>query len=290
VARRAAAFGVEVVALHVHHGLMPDADAWLDGVKQQATRWGASFRAARLEGRPAKGESVEAWARKERYAALTRLAHEAGCDLVLLAQHRLDQAETFLVQALRGGGAAGLAGMPRIAVRGGITWARPWLESSRGAIEAYVRRHRLRCVDDPSNTDPRFARARLRAFWSALSAAFPDAEATLARAAQRAAEDAALVAEAAASDLRALGAAGQALPVARWLALTDARRVAALRAWLATVLPQPVPESLVRRLLAELPGRHHARWHAGAGDLVLRKGLLALEAAAPRRAAGPQGP
>jgi tRNA(Ile)-lysidine synthase len=288
--RQAAPLGVEVIALHVHHGLMPDADAWLERVKRQAVRWGAGFRAARLEGKPAKGDSVEAWARRERYAALTRLACDAGCELVLLAQHRRDQAETFVVQALRGGGAAGLAAMPRLATRAGITWARPWLTSPREVIDAYLRRHHLRPVEDPSNSDARFARGRLRALWPAWSKAFPDAEATLAAAARRAAEDAALVAEVAAQELKTLGAVSQPLPVARWLFLSSPRRIAVLRAWLAGVLPQPVPETLVRRLMEELPGRHHARWPAGARDLVLKRGLLAPEPAAPRRLAQSRAP
>jgi tRNA(Ile)-lysidine synthase len=179
--------------------------------------------------------------------------------------------------------------LPRVVQRDGITWARPWLDGSRDAIDAYVRRYRLRHVDDPSNADLRFARGRLRALWPALHASFADAETTLARAAQRAAADAALVAEVAEQTLRdLLGAHDKsvegALPVAPWLQLSAARRVAALRLWLANVLPQPAPETLVRRLMDELHGRRQARWHAGGNlDLVLRGGLLAPAAAAKRR-------
>lgn len=285
--RQAGALGLDVVALHVHHGLMPEADRWLEHVRRQAMRLGARFASVRLQGAPERGDSVEAWARKHRYEALARMAKAHGCDLVLLAQHRRDQAETFLIQALRGGGAAGLAAMPRLVQRDGITWARPWLASPREAIDAYLRRHRLRFIEDASNADPRYARARLRALWPALHEAFADAEGTLAHAAQRAAADAAVVAEVAEADLAALGAfagGGRPLPVEPWLRLSAARRTSALRLWLATLLAQPVPETLVRRLLDELPGRRHARWHAGPSDLVLRRGLLALEAAAPRRA------
>lgn len=284
--RQARALGVSVSALHVHHGLMPDADAWLDQVRRQARRLGARFAWERLQGSPAPGDSVEAWARRHRYEALARLARAEGCSLVLLAQHRRDQAETFLIQALRGGGAAGQAAMPRRLERDGLTWARPWLGCSREAIDAYLRRHRLRFAEDPSNADRRFARARLRALWPALTEAFPDAETALARAAQRAADDAALVAEAAAADLAELGAGGQPLLVARWNALSAARRVPVLRLWLASVLTMPVPETLVRRLADELPGRHRARWPAGENDLVLARGWLAIGRAAPRRRHG----
>lgn len=288
-ARLAPPLGIDVVALHVHHGLMSDADAWLERVRRQAQRCGARFAAERLQGEPARGDSVEAWARKERYAALARLAHTQRCDLVLLAQHRRDQAETFLIQALRGGGAAGLAAMPRSVQREGITWARPWLDRPREAIDTYLRQHRLRPVDDPSNADVRFARGRLRALWPALQAAFPDAEVALARAAQRAAGDAAVVDEAAARDLAACQDPAAALVVSTWLELPAARQAAALRRWLGSALPQPVPETLVRRLCDELPGCTHARWPAGERDLVLRRGRLAAGPAAPRRASGPRG-
>jgi len=112
-----------------------------------------------------------------------------GASLVLLAHHRRDQAETFVLQALRSAGVAGLSGMPREVERDGITWIRPWLDVSRDDVEAYVRKHRLKHVDDDSNTDTRFARNRLRRdVWPALTAAFPQAESALAAAADWAQE------------------------------------------------------------------------------------------------------
>ncbi|HEX7437194.1 MAG TPA: tRNA lysidine(34) synthetase TilS, partial [Caldimonas sp.] len=145
--RAAEPLGVAVIALHVHHGLSPNADAWLAHCRARCERWARSghalrFVVERAVTAPAKGESVEAWARKTRYAALREMALAQGVPLVLLAQHRRDQAETFLLQALRGAGVAGLAGMPRLTERDGITWVRPWLAQPRAAIEAYVRRHR----------------------------------------------------------------------------------------------------------------------------------------------------
>ena len=106
--RAAAALGVQVTALHVHHGLVAGADEWVAHVRRQALRWGAGFDMRRLKGVPGPGDSIEAWARRERYAALAEMAHAAGCPLVLLAHHRRDQAETWLLQALRGAGPAGL--------------------------------------------------------------------------------------------------------------------------------------------------------------------------------------
>jgi hypothetical protein len=70
------------------------------------------------------------------------MAAEVGAETVLLAHHQRDQAETVLLQALRGAGPAGLAGMPRVVERQGIRWVRPWLDQPASAIAHYVRRHR----------------------------------------------------------------------------------------------------------------------------------------------------
>ena len=72
--RQASALGIEVVALHVQHGLQPQADVWLAQVRSQCRRWGAGFSCRRLSGGPARGDSVEAWARTARYAALAEMA------------------------------------------------------------------------------------------------------------------------------------------------------------------------------------------------------------------------
>ena len=280
--RSARALGIEVLALHVHHGLMPQADAWQEQLRRQARRWGVRLLCARLQGAPARGDSVEAWARGERYRALATLAREAQCELVLLAHHRRDQAETWLLQALRGAGPAGLASMPRSAQRQGLTWARPWLEQPREAIEAYVHRHRLAYIDDESNRDERFARNRLRTrVWPTLTAAFPQAESTLAAAAAQAQQAQALAREVGEQDLTGLRL-GEGLVVPAWLELAPQRRSNALRMWLSQTLPGPGLEALLERLERELPLRLQARWPAGAGELRLYRGVLS---AVPRPAA-----
>lgn len=282
-ARAAQHLGLQVHALHVHHGLVADADVWLRQLRGQCQRWARSglplhFHHQRLTGEPAEGESVEAWARRGRYRALAQMAQAAGCPLVLLAHHRRDQAETLLLQALRGGGPAGLSAMPRSAQRAGLTWARPWLHQPREAIEAYVRRHRLRYVDDTSNADPRFARNRLRLLaWPALHAAFADLEPQLLATAARAQEASAALQELAAADAATV-LEGAALHVAPWLRLSPARRSLLLRHWLQrlgpAVAPQGVPESLVRRLGKELPTATHGQWPLPVGRLRLHAGWL----------------
>ena len=284
--------GVRVLALHVHHGLSAHADGWLRKGDDLCRRWArrglpVQFVAQVLEQRPARGESVESWARQARYRALRQMALDRGADLVLLAHHRRDQAETFLLQALRGGGVAALSAMPRSIRRDGVTWARPWLSEPREAIEAYVRRHRLRHIDDDTNDDPRFARNRLRAsVWPALQQAFPDAEAALANAARWAQEAAAGLDEWAAVDLPAV-ATEDALDIAAWRSLTPARRSNALRAWLRQRFGKTAPVSLVARLQDELSERASMRWPAPAGELRSYRGRLCYEPDARRRHSAP---
>lgn len=280
-ARAAAGLGLDVVGLHVHHGLQPDADAWLAHLQRQARRWasrGLPIRLAwrHLTERPGRGDSVEAWARRERYAAMAEMASEQGAKLVLLAHHRRDQAETFLLQALRGAGPAGLAAMPRSAQRLGLEWARPWLGQSRDAIDAYLHRHRLRHVFDLSNMDPRYARSRLRQqLWPNLELAFPDAEVSLCASARRAQEAAEALRELAALDLQACTDASGALRVAAWAKLSDARRALTLRSWLAALSSSGAAESLVQRLRHELAqARPGSRWPGPNGLLCLHAGLL----------------
>jgi tRNA(Ile)-lysidine synthase len=278
--------------LHVHHGLSPHADAWLAHCEAQCKRWArrglpVTFVAHRLTLVPPAGDSVEAWARQARYAALRAMALAHSAPIVLLAHHQRDQAETLLLQALRGAGTAGLSGMPRSVVRDGIEWARPWLDQPRAVIDAYVRKHRLKHIEDDSNVDPRFARNRLRLqVWPALSAAFPQAEATLATAAMWVQEAHAALDELAQSDLVHVTDA-KGLRVADWLALSPARRSNALRAWLKQQ-GVDATASLVTRLLDELPRRRSARWPTASAELRVYRGVLrcesrAVDAIAPAR-------
>lgn len=274
--------GVQVLALHVHHGLSAHADAWLSHCETQCRRWARrglpiEFVAHRAETAPRTGDSVEAWARQMRYDALRSMAQAHDATLVLLAHHRRDQAETLLLQALRGAGTAGLSAMPHCVERDGIWWVRPWLDRSSASIDAYVRRHRLQHIEDDSNADPRFARNRLRLqVWPALTAAFPQAEAALATTARWAQEAHAALDELAHSDLER-ASDGTALRMADWLALSAARRSNALRAWLKREQGDSAPATLVERLLEELPTLRSGRWPTTAGELRLYRGSLRCE-------------
>ncbi|UUX94663.1 tRNA lysidine(34) synthetase TilS [Aquabacterium sp. J223] len=284
VCAQARALRLRVAALHVHHGLQPDADRWVRHVQRQCARWAAAgapleCHVTRLAGAPAPGDSVEAWARRERYAALARMAREAHAGLLLLGHHRTDQAETVLLQALRGGGLTAAAAMRGQWRQDGLTWARPWLDHPRSAIEAYVRRHRLRYVDDPSNQGDAYGRSRLRQrVWPALVQAFPEAEAQLHASARHAALQAQALRDWTAASLLDLldgRPDGEALPIERLQRFSPAQQALLLRDWLAPRLPLGVPFSLLQRLPAELAkARSGATWPVPQGRLVRQGGWL----------------
>ncbi len=270
--------GIKVVALHIHHGLSAHANAWQQHCRDQCARWAAdglpvAFAATRLRSRPRPGDSIEAWARRARYAALHRLATRHGADLVLLAHHRRDQAETLLLQALRSAGVAGLSGMPHVATRAGIQWARPWLAMPREAIDRYVECHHIEHIEDDSNRDERYARNRLRhRVWPALVQAFPDAELAFAAAATWAQQAQACLAELAIADLASIDTAS-GLQLSGLQPLSNPRRVNALRAWLRQQTGAPPPASLLLRLEHELLGSSDGG-HRGSASWPLADGLL----------------
>jgi tRNA(Ile)-lysidine synthase len=264
--------GLSVVALHVHHGLSTQADEWVAHVQAQCQAWATLGWPVRAEIRQVTcliaGRSVEAAAREARYAALAEMARELGADRVLLAHHRRDQAETFLLQALRGAAVAGLASMPTDVWRHGVRWVRPWLGQSREAIEAYGRAHQITYVDDDSNADLRFARNRVRHdVWASLTTAFPQAEQALADAARRLTDAQVVLDEALAERVRALCAGGAAdghggdaaagaqasLNAAAWARLDAPHRRLTLMHWYRQCAGEALPASWVDRLAMELP-------------------------------------
>ncbi|MGC4062005.1 MAG: tRNA lysidine(34) synthetase TilS [Aquabacterium sp.] len=281
--------GVSVVALHVHHGLSAHADAWLAHARRTCDEWAMQGLPVRLLHRHVRlsldsSESVEAAARQARYAALAEMAREAQADLVLLAHHRRDQAETFLLQALRGAGVSGLASMPVDIKRDGVRWVRPWLAHPREAIEAYVAQHGLHHVEDDSNSDTRFARNRLRlGVWPVLAQAFPQAEAALAGSATRVADVLPGLDAWRAQLLAHLHVAHEpeALDAVAWSELSGGERREALACWYKLRQGRALPASWVERLAHEVPGlvfrRQPAHWSPI--GVSLYRGVLSCEVA-----------
>jgi tRNA(Ile)-lysidine synthase len=157
-------FRIRVAVFHFDHRLRPGSERDAAYVERQAGRLGLPFLLREAIDRPARGESVEAWARLARYAALTEAATELGADRAALGHTLDDQAETVLLGLARGGGLDALAGMAPVASLPpmGLSAVRPLLETSRRETTAFCRALRLRPREDPTNRDPRFLRNRVR--------------------------------------------------------------------------------------------------------------------------------
>ncbi len=157
-----------VFAFHIHHGLSPNADQWLSHCQMLSEHAGAIFSAIKVNiGENQKG-GLEAKARAKRYLALGQLCSENRLPLILAAHHQDDQAETVLLQLLRGSGVAGLSGMdlynfaPALLGTSETLLARPLLHQSKQVLKTYAEENGIQYVEDESNSDSRFARNALR--------------------------------------------------------------------------------------------------------------------------------
>jgi tRNA(Ile)-lysidine synthase len=150
---------------HVNHGLQSMSDQWFNWVQEQAQVRKIPFIGKHLrlftEG---VTQNIEAQARQARYDALTALAKEAGCEMILLAHHADDQIETFLLQWFRGAGLAGLSAIPELKRFNDLLWMRPLLHTFRVEIEDYAKQAQLNWVEDPSNQSLVFARNQVRSW------------------------------------------------------------------------------------------------------------------------------
>ena len=178
-----------IYAFHIHHGLQKQADDWLIFCEKLAKKYKIhfDFRLLHLTGSQEQG-NIEARARAGRYEALTDLCVEYGIEDLLLAHHQNDQAETVLLQLLRGAGVAGAAAMPSSrqldSKQGKITLWRPLLDQSRKELEVYAKEHKLKWIEDLSNQDSKYRRNAIRkTIIPALEKIQPEAIANLARSA-----------------------------------------------------------------------------------------------------------
>jgi tRNA(Ile)-lysidine synthase len=247
-----------VLALHVHHGLQPAADGWVGHCAAQAAALGVAFGALRAQGAPARNDSVEQWARGERYRLLLRAARDAHAAVLVTAHHADDQLETVLLALARGCGLDGLTGIAARDTREGVTLLRPLLPVTRDALHAYAQAHGIAWIEDPSNADDSLARnavrhrllPTIRAVLPELSAQLPDTIALLAQA--RATLDA-LAAEDLARARRPQDAGGAAsLHRPALAALPAARQAAALRAWLVGLGARPPTRAKLDALRGQL--------------------------------------
>lgn len=231
----------QVVALHVNHGLQAAAAVFERHCQNLCQGLGVELRIQRVNAQPARGESPEDAARKARYTALGAMARleqaeqaQSAIPSIAIAQHADDQIETLLLALSRGAGLAGLSGMPAHWVREGIDYYRPLLRVPGADMRRWLLARGQVFVEDPTNTDVRFTRNRIRrTVVPALQAAFPQCLDTFARSAAHAAQAQQVLDEVAVQDCLTVCSASDGLPAIKALqALSRARQANVLRHWL----------------------------------------------------------
>lgn len=263
-----------VAAVHVHHGLSPDAGLWEEHCRSLCRQWSVPLEVVRVEVERASADGLEGAARRARHAVYRTLA----ADWILLGHHRGDRAETMLFNLLRGAGVRGAGAMPES--NGNLL--RPLLGVGRTEIADYAELHGLSWVDDHSNADTRYARNFLRhKVLPGLRDRFPAVEERLASAAARFTEAADLLDDLARLDL---GDRPAAFPVdVAFLAGLSEPRARNVMRFLLAVHGAGIPgeerlAEALRQCLEAGPDRHPA---VDFGSYVLRRrnGCITLEPA-----------
>lgn len=237
-------------AVHIHHHLQQQADEWAIHCQHNCEILTIPYQVIHVQIPNTTGESIEALARKARYAALAHCIQNN--DLLLTAHHADDQVETLLLQLLRGAGVAGLAAMPEITPFHTGWLGRPLLAFNRLQLTAYATQEKLRWLEDPSNTDRRFDRnflrheiiPRLRQRWQHLDRPFR-------RVVHHQAEALNLLKTLAEQDFKIV-AVDQQLSIPKLKQLTGARQRNLLRHWLQQLNLQMPSTQQLQRILDEV--------------------------------------
>jgi len=162
------------VVLTVDHGLQPDSHKNAEQARKLARGLGLSMQVLLWKG-PKPSADIEAEARTARYRLMASWCREHHVGALYLAHTLDDQAETFLLRLARGSGLDGLSAMKPVSALpipefAEITLVRPLLDIRRAELREFLNSRGLQWSEDPMNTDPRFARSRLRAAWPQLTA------------------------------------------------------------------------------------------------------------------------
>lgn len=244
----------QVQAIHVHHGLQAAADGFEQHCAALCQSLNVPLWVKRLDARHTPGQSPEDAARQARYKAFEAVAiaskAQAAIKSIAIAQHADDQVETLLLALSRGAGIAGLAAMPARWERAGVVWHRPLLQVAGADIRSWLRLQGQPWVEDPTNTDQRYTRNRIRAqLLPALEAAFPAFRDTFARSASNAAQAAELLDELAQQDLLRVGAPPH---ITELQGLSRARQANVLRHWLRVAYATTPSAAQLGELLNQL--------------------------------------
>ncbi len=250
--------GRQFSAIHINHGLHPDSNGWASHCRQVCGAFKMPLRVIAVHARPGSGQSPEEAARNARYRAFAE--HLQADEGLLLAQHQDDQAETVLLQLLRGAGPAGLAGMPASAPLGKGKLLRPLLSFPRRVLREYARAHRLNWLEDPSNQDLSYDRNFLRHhILPQLAKRWPACASTIARSARHCGEAHHILTETAEQMRQVTEAEDGGLEIEGITQFSIPRQRLLLRAWLQKHGFRLPPEPFIHRVLTEVIGAGHDR-------------------------------
>lgn len=243
-----------VSAIHVHHGLQAAADGFEQHCRSFCERLAVPLTVCRVDAAHASGQSPEDAARRARYQAFQALVSEGkhlhAIKSIALAHHADDQVETLLLALSRGAGLPGLSAMPRQWRRDGIDYHRPLLAVAGSDGRAWLERRGIAYVEDPSNTDQRYTRNRIRArLLPALEHVFPQFRTTFARSAAHAAQAQQILNQLAVEDLASVG---QPLMIGKLRQLTRERQANALRYWFRLACQTTPSAAQLNELLDQL--------------------------------------
>jgi tRNA(Ile)-lysidine synthase len=278
LARLRERFAWSVHAVHVDHQLQPASSEWSRHCLAVSAELGIPCYVERVTVDGIGEHGLEDAARRARYQAFARLL-PTGATL-MLAHHQDDQAETVLLQLLRGAGVHGLAGMPSDARFAAGRIVRPLLPFRRAALRAYAEANRLQWIDDASNRDTRMARNFLRhELWPLLERRWPTAIENLARSARHQADAATLLDEQAQVDLRVVAAAERELAVTKLRHLSRARQANVIRYWIRRAGLKMPSETVLHQILHYVEHdteTRHAIIHWSAADVRRYRDRLVL--------------
>ena len=242
---------VPLLAIHVDHGLQKESELWAEQCRAAVATLDVEFQSTRVKVEHAAGKGQEAAARDARYAALASFMSPG--DWILSAHHQDDQAETLLLNLLRGSGPAGIAGIAAIRPFENGFLARPLLSFSQKSLRNYASSHELSWIEDPSNTDRSFDRNFLRhEILPKLESRWPELAKRLYRSSRIAGDTASLLDDLAVIDAQALGDRLDRIRVDALKSLPGERQRNVLRYALRQLgLPTPSAAQL-QRLLDEV--------------------------------------
>jgi tRNA(Ile)-lysidine synthase len=264
-----------VRALHVNHGLQSLAPVFEAHCTSVCALRGIPLDVQRVRVALVAGDSTEEQARQSRYQALADAALRWRGTAVWLAQHADDQAETVLLALSRGAGVPGLAAMGGQMRQHGVCFGRPWLTVRQAQLRAHVVQAGWPWMDDPTNTDTRFTRNRIRhEVMPALLAAFPAMVETLGRSARHCAQASELLEQTAQQDLMLVGMPPR-IEVLK--SLTPSRQANVLRHWLQQVAgraPSTVQLDELRKQIAAARTRGQRIHIKVAAGMVVREGAV----------------